>query len=394
MLPVGCPKCGAVTEVPEGARGTTIKCSRCGATLLLGPAPGDRTPGEGKEEPRPGPLRLLTLLGGLVGVLASLTGIAAFVLQVHDRQQQPQRPQSLLGAPPTDPADPRGEERATALGGQPKPQVKPAVEPPAAAPAPTITNSLGMKFVLIPAGTFTMGSSPEEIQRCTDLKRAFPPAASFKAEGPQHEVEITQRFYLGAHEVTVGQFRAFVNDSHAAAGDTWLKPGWEQTEEHPVVGVSWYSAVDFCTWLSQKEGKKYRLPTEAEWEYSCRAGRAGTRYCFGDEDAELAQYAWYHINAESRTHPVGLLKPNAWGLYDMHGNAAEWCQDNYAGSYYKNGPRQNPTGPAASGERVWRGGSYHHQPTTSRSAFRYHYDPGMRNRDCGFRVVLLLSPPH
>ena len=133
-----------------------------------------------------------------------------------------------------------------------------------------------MKLLYIPPGKFTMGSSPAEIESALKLvgdkgwERFYIPT-----EGPEHEVEITHPFYMGETEVTVGQFRRFVEDSKYNVGDDrWKKPGWEQTDNHPVVLVDWKNATDFCLWLSKKEGKKYRLPTEAEWEYSCRAGKA------------------------------------------------------------------------------------------------------------------------
>ena len=121
--------------------------------------------------------------------------------------------------------------------------------------------------------------------------------------------------------------------------------GFEQTDEHPVVNVSWNDALAFCRWLSKKEGKICRLPTEAEWEYACRAGST-TRYCFGDDASDLGEYAWYGANSDRKTHPVGTKKPNAWGLYDMHGNAWEWCADGYDAEYYEKSPTDDPTGPA------------------------------------------------
>jgi hypothetical protein len=156
--------------------------------------------------------------------------------------------------------------------------------------------------------------------------------------------------------------------------------------------------VDFCKWLSKKEGKEYRLPTEAEWEYSCRAGKAGSRYCFGDDDAQLEEYAWYATDSGvgqhrgAGTHPVGKKKPNAWGLYGMHGNAWEWCQDNYDPDYYKNSPVKDPPGPSTGGARVARGGSWPYAPVYSRSAFRGYFAPDGRIGWGGFRV-LLVSPP-
>src|SRR5579871_2633830 len=128
------------------------------------------------------------------------------------------------------------------------------------------------------------------------------------AEGPEHKVEITQPFYMGATHVTVGQFRQFVEEEGYPVDVRWRNPGYEQTDNHPVIFVSWNSAVAFCNWLSRKEGKTCRLPTEAEWEYCCRAGKSGTRYCFGDDDAQLEDYAWYDKNSGGGTHPVGKKK--------------------------------------------------------------------------------------
>jgi formylglycine-generating enzyme required for sulfatase activity len=258
-------------------------------------------------------------------------------------------------------------------------------------PEKEFTNSLRMKFVLIPAGKFTMGSSPEEIERC--IKSDAQHTGFYKTEGPQHEVEITQPFYLGVHEVTVGQVRKFVKDNKYLVGDDrWLKPGFEQTDDHPVIFVTWQNTVDFCLCLSEKEGKKYRLPTESEWEYGCRAGKGGNRYCFGNDDSDVGLYAWHNSNSGKKTHPVGKLKENDWGLFDMHGNAWEWCQDNYDGNYYKTSPKQNPPGPSG-GERVIRGGSWFNVPAHCRSAFRNHNDPGSRHNNLSFRVVLVVSSP-
>ncbi len=267
---------------------------------------------------------------------------------------------------------------------------KPAV--PAVAPTkygdPEYTNTLGMKFKLIPAGKFTMGSPKEEIDRC--LKQPGPYKGNVPTEGPEHSVEITRPFYLGATEVTVGQFRQFVDEEAYQVGDgRWRNPAFDQTDQHPVVFVSWNNAVDFCKWLSKKEGKEYRLPTEAEWEYSCRAGKAGSRYGFGDDDAQLKDYAWFEQNSGGGTHPVGKKKPNAWGLYDMHGNAWEWCQDNYDRDYYKNSPVKDPPG-GAGGARVGRGGGWLHGPVLCRSAFRGYLGPD-DHVGAGFRVLLV--PP-
>jgi formylglycine-generating enzyme required for sulfatase activity len=258
---------------------------------------------------------------------------------------------------------------------------------------PEYTNTLGMKFKLIPAGKFTMGSPQEEIDRCLKQFGQDPWVKdNVPTEGPEHPVEITRPFYLGVTAVTVGQFRQFVDAEGYQVGDgRWRNPGFDQTDQHPVVFVSWNNATEFCNWLSAKEGKEYRLPTEAEWEYCCRAGKAGSRYGFGDDEAQLENYAWYLQNSGGGTHPVGKKKPNDWGLYEMHGNVWQWCQDNYDPDYYKTSPVKDPPGPGAGGERVCRGGAWDSPPLCCRSAFRQHGDPGRRPQ-VGFRV-LLVSPP-
>jgi formylglycine-generating enzyme required for sulfatase activity len=247
-----------------------------------------------------------------------------------------------------------------------------------------------MKLRLIPAGTFTMGSSKEEIDHSLKFGAAWDrDTGSYLSEGPEHQVEITRPFYLATTEVTVGQFRQFVEDKgYRRAGDRWRDPGFDQTDNHPVVFVSWNAAIDFCKWLSEKEGKTYRLPTESEWEYCCRAGKSGFRYCYGDDDAQLEDYAWYHKNSGGGTHPVGQKKPNDWGLHDMHGNAWEWCQDYYAQNYYKRSPVKDPKGPDVGGMRVHRGGTYKSHGLSCRSASRPSY-PADGEYD-GFRVLLVL----
>jgi eukaryotic-like serine/threonine-protein kinase len=275
--------------------------------------------------------------------------------------------------------------------------LKPAWRPEDKGLPKEFANSLGMRLMRIPAGQFQMGSPPEEIERC--VKSVGPnewAKDDVNSEGPQHEVDLVQPFYMGATEVTVGQFRQFVTEQKYQVGDDrWQKPDFEQADDQPVVFVTWQNAVDFCAWLSAKEGNKYRLPTEAEWEYCCRAGKAGTQYCFGNETASLGSYAWYNANSGGKTHPVGQLKANAWGLFDMHGNAYEWCQDLYDRNYYKTSPRENPPGPTAgfSNDRVVRGGTWHSQSVYCRSAYRRHYAPGSRDHLIGFRVLLLVSSP-
>ena len=302
---------------------------------------------------------------------------------------------------------------------------------PQATPTPLAveTNSIGMRMALIPAGEFQMGSreSAEELAKAYQDYGA-PKADFFKDEYPLHRVRITRPFYLGVHEVTVGQFRQFIKDTgyktdaekgtlfKGAFGwnpDTkkfglnpdfsWRNVGFEQTDEHPVVNVSWNDAAEFCKWLSGKEGKTYRLPTEAEWEYACRAGTT-TRYHYGDDPEGLAQvgnvadaaakaqFPEWKATIAARdgyafTAPVGKFKPNAWGLYDMHGNVWEWCADWYARDYYGTSPLEDPKGPDSGGDRVLRGGSWSDRPYDTRSACRNSYDPASRVNELGFRLA-------
>jgi formylglycine-generating enzyme required for sulfatase activity len=271
------------------------------------------------------------------------------------------------------------------------------------------TNSSGMKFMLIPPGKFIMGSSKEEIGFW--LKQNVPGWVQQKllSEGPQHEVEITQPFYMGQTEVTVGQFRQFVtatgyktqaereggarrhfqNGEWSLNADTnWLNPGFTQTDDHPVVCVSWNDAVAFCNWLSKKEGKNYRLPTEAEWEYGCRAGSTG-RWFFGDNEGDLVHYARIGSNSRGHPSPAAGLRENAWGLHDLHGSVWQWCQDHYDANYYETSPPKDPSGRAAGSGRVVRGGSWYDKSWANRSACRLAFDPGDRSTHTGFRVVLV-----
>jgi formylglycine-generating enzyme required for sulfatase activity len=200
----------------------------------------------------------------------------------------------------------------------------------------------------------------------------------------QHAVEITKAFYLGKFEVTRGDFAAFVKASKdkADGGDSWAHVTG-QTDQHPVVNVSWRDAVAFCEWLSRKEGKTYRLPTEAEWEYSCRAG-ARTRFHNGDDDNAVTQVA--NFNSKG-TVPVGQFQANAFGLHDMHGNVWEWCQDWHDANYYRNSDRRDPQGPDAGALRVIRGGSWSNGPRYCRSAYRDGGTPSGRFGYIGFRVL-------
>jgi formylglycine-generating enzyme required for sulfatase activity len=234
-----------------------------------------------------------------------------------------------------------------------------------------------MKLVLIPKGTFTMGS-PESEERHERNER-------------QHEVTIGNDYYLGVTEVTQGQYERVMgtNPSDNQKRDIRMS----DSSMYPVERVSWEDAVEFCKNLSdlpeeKKVGRVYRLPTEAQWEYACRAG-SKTQYSFGESSRSIGDYAWLEENSNNRTHPVGQKKPNAWGLYDMHGNVLEWCSDWY--DKYPKGPVSDPGGPKEGTFRVLRGGSYDRDPTSCRSAHRIWYIPSSRYLYTyyGFRVALI-----
>ncbi|HUT11297.1 MAG TPA: formylglycine-generating enzyme family protein [Thermoguttaceae bacterium] len=294
---------------------------------------------------------------------------------------------------------------------------------PSQAPAPVaekvltvaekvITNSFGMKMVLIPPGEFMMGSPENEKDREDGEK--------------QHRVRITKAFYLGVYEVTVEDFRRFV-DATGYKTDaerigfgryalpleqrdidtlgTWRNhPAFNQEDNHPVVNVSWNDAVAYCEWISDKEGQTYRLPTEAEWEYACRAGTT-TRYYHGDDEEGLTEFEnvadaaakekkgfeWALTSSDGYvfTSPVGSFRPNGFGLYDMHGNVREWCQDGADDNdYYESSPTHDPMGPASGEYRVCRGGNWSCAPMYCRSAARNCcFLPNDRFDHTGFRLA-------
>jgi len=288
-----------------------------------------------------------------------------------------------------------------------------------------VTNSLGMKFAYCPPGEFLMGSPEMEEGRYKDET--------------QHRVTLTQGFYLGVYEVTVGQFTKFVvatkyrtdaeRDPKGGWGlvrervarqspeFSWQNPGYRQTESHPLVNVSWNDAMAFCQWLSKQEVRTYRLPTESEWEYACRAGTS-TAYQNGTDPESLALIANVrdasakkHFGVVLEVHPfgnlptlaasdghplaapVGRFRPNSWGHYDLQGNVSEWCSDCYGD--YPSGPAVNPTGadPQLAEHRVWRGGNWFSHWFDCRSAARVGYClPTLSDDRMGFRVVLVSAP--
>jgi formylglycine-generating enzyme required for sulfatase activity len=250
-----------------------------------------------------------------------------------------------------------------------------------------LSNSLGMKLALIPAGKFLMGSPLTELGRNPH-------------EGPQHEVVITKAFYMGKFEVTVGEFRAFVQatgyltDPEKRGQQHWKNPGWAAADHDPVVNVSWNDAVAFCLWLSKKEGKKYRLPTEAEWEYACRAGTTTATH-FGDSmSSHQANFQGGSPYGKAPVGPYhgkgvkgGQYPGNAFGLFDMHGNVWEWVSDFYDPDYYRVSPREDPKGPAKGTSHPLRGGGWFRDGAACRSATREAYPPTSVFSNTGFRVV-------
>ena len=242
----------------------------------------------------------------------------------------------------------------------------------------TITNSIGIKLALIPNGTFMMGSPIEEEGADDDEA--------------QHQVTISKDYYLGVTEVTQGQYEKVMGTNPSYFQRRRNDEIKGSSSNHPVEWVSWADAVEFCKKLSvlpeeKKAGRVYRLPTEAEWEYACRAG-SKTAYSFGESSKSLGDYAWFDGNSNGQTHPVGEKKANAWGLYDMHGNVWEFCSDWY-GDYPK-GAANDPTGAREGSDRVIRGGSWIILEKFCRSADRrwFPQQPSRRDTIIGFRVAL------
>ena len=315
----------------------------------------------------------------------------------------------------------------------------PATTPAAPREAPTLTNSLGMKLVLVAAGEFMMGAEEDPKETLRALQYCNPEL--LPRESPRHKVRITKPFYMGQCEVTLGQFRVFCRESQyqidaedgklmtgygdkgqyiqSAAFRPWA-PGWHVEDDHPAGYISWNDASAFCEWLSAKEGKTYRLPTEAEWEYACRAGTS-TRYHCGDDPEELVRYAntpdadraalyprgqidTYNEDGTRTgkripfpflkghdgyawTAPVGKFLPNQFGLYDMHGNSWEWCSDWLSETYYSESPVDDPQGPPTGEIRVSRGGGFDNGFETLRCARRDGGTPESHDCHDGFRVV-------
>jgi formylglycine-generating enzyme required for sulfatase activity len=282
-----------------------------------------------------------------------------------------------------------------------------------------IENSLGMKFMLIPPGEFDMGSTEAEVAELRSEGTAVKQKAGYilrvAAQAPRHRVRITRPFWLGRHEVTRGQFRRFVEDSgYQTEGEqdgkggyglvdgqqtqdprfSWdADLGFDQTDDHPLVNVSWSDAAAFCAWLSKKEGAESYLPSEAQWEYACRAGTATLWYSGDEANVALDGHAWFDVNAGQKTHPVGQKSPNAWGLFDMHGNVWEWCRDWFDPGYYSKSPLNDPTGPSEGSGRVYRGGGWASEACECRTSYRFCLPSFARNCTRGFRLARQVAWP-
>jgi formylglycine-generating enzyme required for sulfatase activity len=282
------------------------------------------------------------------------------------------------------------------------------------------TNSIGMKLALSPPGEFQMGSTPEQVAwELQDGKKCNEPRwylERIPAEGPAHRVKIGRPFYLGLHEVTQSEYQRVMGVNPSAfcakpmASSSFNPPLDEQqsqhraarakraagqdTSRHPVETVSWNDAAEFCRRLSalpaeRAANRAYRLPTEAEWEYACRAGTA-TRWSCGDNVAALKQCAWYGEIADDATHQVGEKRANPWSLYDMHGNVWEWCLDGYDTTYYERSPIADPQ--VSTGSRRSVRGGCTGSAGVCRSAYRHFFEPDKRSYHQGFRVCLAPAP--
>ena len=224
----------------------------------------------------------------------------------------------------------------------------------------SLGSGVKLNMIMVAAGEFTMGDNESK---------------------PSHPVKITRPFYLGQYEVTQKQWEAVMGNNPSRFTDA----------SKPVERVSWYDCQEFIAKLNIKaetDMGKYALPTEAQWEYACRAG-SENKFCFGGDKRKLLNYGWHVNNSGSVTHPVGEKKPNAWGFYDMHGNVAEWCRDWYEPDYYEKSPTKDPVGPAAGTVRVVRGGFWGASAWRSRSAYRDHNSPRRFGRHLGFRLCLV-----
>lgn len=263
-------------------------------------------------------------------------------------------------------------------------------------------NSVGISMTLIPPGEFLMGTSPAELELVRKMGQGLEKLVA--PEQPQHRVVITRPFRMSETEVTVGAFRKFAaaknykTDAEMRAKNaearTYLNPGCSMADDMPVTHISWDDADKFCRWLSEQEKTVYRLPTEAEWEYACRAGTR-TLYSFGDDGKKISDYGWFkdNVTPNGTLGRVGEKLSNPFGLHDVHGNVWEWCQDFYDPKAYEKSSVNDPTGPASGIERVLRGGYEGYRQWNWRSAIRMASPPtsAPARHWSGFRLVRMLD---
>lgn len=263
----------------------------------------------------------------------------------------------------------------------------------------TTSNSIGMSFVQVPAGAFIMGSrdpnttvecpaddpftARNEYKMCQDAaKKKARDTAPPKNETPSHQVTISRQFLIGQYEVTQGQWYAVMGNNPAKHKSDVVG---EDSRNFPVENVNWNEVQDFISRLNTKEGKQYRLPTEAEWEYACRSGGKEQEYCGGDD---VRAVGWFHKNSKT-THRIGTKQPNGLGIYDMSGNVSEWCQDWSGDGYNGASSSSDHTGPTTGTTRILRGGSLYDDEWFLRSRGREMRDPKKSNTGLGFRLVLV-----
>ena len=330
--------------------------------------------GSGKPVPQRAPVRQRRERAGgrggghglmLVGsIAAAVVTVCILVFALSGGKEETQSGAYDGGLPPVVEKEPEWVRPPRELPAEPDEPALAPLDPPK-----PWKNSIGMEFVFIPPGEFMMGSPAGETGRGED-------------EGPQHRVKITKGFYMGVTEVTQAQWQKVMGNN----------PSSFKGDNLPVEGICPYDR-EFCRRLSYKENKSYRLPTEAQWEYACRAGSTGSYAGNG----KLDEMGWYRENSQGTTHPVGTKKPNAWGLYDMHGNVWEVCEDWYGKDYYDGRPAPDidPKGPVQgdAGAVVWRGGSWTHDPGACRSAYRgnMYYLGDFYRISIGFRVCVDLE---
>jgi formylglycine-generating enzyme required for sulfatase activity len=299
----------------------------------------------------------IKLLGRNEKPVANSAGktVAAADKPLPSTTNQPPQPKPAATTPPTALEPAPNSHKPTKAAEPLAPLEKPAPKEISV----ELGNGVKLEMILIPAGEFLMGDDN-----------------GGGDEKPVHRVKITKPFYLGKHPVTQEQWEAVMGNN----------PSHFNRSKNPVERVSWDDCQAFFEKINAKVGGgKFSLPAEAQWEYACRAGSV-TRYCFGDDMSSLDEYAWYDKNSENKTHAVGKKKPNAWGLYDIHGNVWEWCADWYDGGYYANSPVDDPAGPSGGSNRVFRGGGWYDPALNCRSANRYGYSPERRTDNLGFRV--------